>query len=302
MNTPFLMSYFITIFHKVIRETAGEGGAKNMKIGIIGTGNMGRILVEALIDGNAILPSSMVITNRTKQKAIELKAKYNLLRVGENAADVASQSDLMFICVKPHDVIKILDEIHPHLTPQKCIISITSPINTSQIETKVECSVVRAIPSITNRALAGVSLLTYGENCSEIWKTSVANLFKRISVPVTIEEKITRVASDIVSCGPAFFSYLLQRFIQAAVNETEIDAETATVMASEMIVGLGELLKQGHYTLPSLQEKVCVKGGITGEGIKILESELGDVFEHLFQATHQKFHDDLQKVDLQFSN
>ena len=130
----------------------------------------------------------------------------------------------------------------------------------------------------------------------------MANLFTKISIPVTIDEKITRVASDIVSCGPAFFSYLLQRFILAAVNETEIDVNTATVMASEMIVGLGELLRQGHYTLPSLQEKVCVKGGITGEGIKILESELGDVFEHLFQATHEKFHDDLQKVGLQFSN
>jgi competence protein ComER len=296
------MAYFFITFHKVIRETAGEGGANNMQVGIIGTGNMGRILVEALIDSEAILPSSMVITNRTKQKAIVLKDKYNHLRVGDNAAEVASQSDLVFICVKPHDVYKILDEIIPYLTPEKCIISITSPINTSQIETKVECSVVRAIPSITNRALAGVSLLTYGENCSEIWKTSVANLFTKISVPITIDEKITRVASDIVSCGPAFFSYLLQRFILAAAKETEIDVETANVMASEMIVGLGELLKQGHYTLPSLQEKVCVKGGITGEGIKILENELGDVFEHLFQATHQKFHDELQKVDLQFSN
>ena len=55
------------------------------------------------------------------------------------------------------------------------------------------------------------------------WKTKVENLFTKISVPVTIDEKITRVASDIVSCGPAFFSYLLQRFILAAVKETEID-------------------------------------------------------------------------------
>jgi competence protein ComER len=69
-----------------------------------------------------------------------------------------------------------------------------------------------------------------------------------------------------------------------------------------MIVGLGELLKQGHYTLTSLQEKVCVKGGITGEGIKILENELGEVFEHIFQATQAKFKEDLDKVESQFSN
>ena len=272
-----------------------------MKIGIIGTGNMGTILIEALIDGKAVSPSSMVITNRTKIKAMLLKDKYKSLRVGENAADVASQSDLVFICVKPLDVFPILNEINPHLNNRKCIISITSPIDTIQLESKTVCSVARVIPSITNRALAGVSLLTYGEHCSENWKIKLESLFAKISVPVTIDEKITRVASDIVSCGPAFFTYLLQRFIHAAVKETKIDQVTATVMASEMIVGLGELIKQGHYTLPSLQEKVCVKGGITGEGIKVMEDELGDLFEHVFQATHNKFNEDLEKVEMQFN-
>lgn len=271
-----------------------------MKIGVIGTGNMGTVLIEALIDGKAVSPSSMVITNRTKTKAMLLKDKYKGIRVGENAAAVASQSDLVFICVKPLDVYKILDEINPHLNNRKCIISITSPIDTNQLAAKTISSVIRVIPSITNRALAGVSLITFGDQCSDIWKTKVESLFAKISVPVTIDEKITRVASDIVSCGPAFFSYLLQRFILAAVKETEIDQETATVMASEMIVGLGELIKQGHYTLPSLQEKVCVKGGITGEGIKVMEEELGEVFEHVFQATHSKFNEDLEKVNLQF--
>lgn len=273
-----------------------------MKIGFIGTGNMGRILVEALIDAKAISPSSMMITNRTKSKAMLLKDKFKEIKVGDNVVEVAAWSNLLFICVKPLDMYKILEEINPHLSADKCIISITSPISTSQIEKKVQCSTVRVIPSITNRALSGVALITYGENCREAWKIKVENLFSQIGIPVLIDEKITRVASDIVSCGPAFFSYLLQRFILAAAKETDIDENTATTLASEMIVGLGELLKQGHYTLPSLQEKVCVKGGITGEGIKVMENELGDIFEHVFQATHAKFQEDLEKVEEQFSN
>ncbi|MGG3469353.1 late competence protein ComER [Neobacillus pocheonensis] len=273
-----------------------------MNIGIIGTGNMGTILVEAMIDGKAISPSSVIITNRTKAKAMLLKNKYKNIRIAANAVEVAAESDLIFICVKPLQIFKLLDQINPYLSEKKCLISITSPVSTSQIEKKVSCSIVRVIPSITNRALSGVSLTTYGENCSDHWRTEVEKLIAKISVPVSIDEKITRVASDIVSCGPAFFSYLLQSFINAAVKETEIDEETATIFASEMVVGLGELLKQGHYTLPSLQEKVCVKGGITGEGIKVLENEMGNMFEHVFQATHAKFKEDLHKVEVQFSN
>lgn len=273
-----------------------------MKIGIIGTGNMGRILAEALIDGNAVSPSSMMITNRTIAKALDIQKIYPGLAIGQNAIEVAENSDAIFICVKPHNMLDVLERINSVLNKDKCIISITSPISVEQIERKVDCSVMRIIPSITNRALAGVSLFTYGPRCSSEWKNDLNALFKKVSVPVEIEENVTRVASDIVSCGPAFFSHLVQSFISAAVKETEIDQETATVLASEMLIGLGELLSKNHYTLPTLQEKVCVKGGITGEGIKVLDSETGDMFEKIFKATHKKFEEELVKVQEQFGN
>lgn len=271
-----------------------------MKIGIIGTGNMGRILAEALIDGNAVSPSSMMITNRTLLKAIEIQKIYPGVSVGKNAAEVAEYADAIFVCVKPHHVFGVLDTINPVITRDKCVISITSPISVEQIESIVDCSVMRIIPSITNRALAGVSLFSFGTRCKTEWREALFTLFKKVSVPLEIEENITRVASDIVSCGPAFFSHLVQSFINAAVKETKIDQETATKLSSEMLIGLGELLSQNHYTLQTLQEKVCVKGGITGEGIKVLESETGDMFEQLFQATHKKFAKELEKTKEQF--
>ncbi|WP_442595064.1 late competence protein ComER [Neobacillus sp. D3-1R] len=272
-----------------------------MKLGIIGTGNMGRILTEAILDSNAVSPSSMIVTNRTLEKALLLKDTYPEIVVELTAAEVAKQTDLLFICVKPKEVYGVLQDLKKVLRKDQCVVTITSPISVSHLEKELDCSVARAIPSITNRALAGVSLLSFGVNCSQKWKEDLWKLLEKISVPLEIENNITRVSSDIVSCGPAFFSYLLQRFINAATKETDIDQQTATKLASEMIIGLGELIKQGHYTLPTLQEKVIVKGGITGEGIKVLEAELGDIFEHLFQATHLKFDEDLASVEQQFT-
>ena len=234
------------------------------------------------------------------RSAKEIQKIYPDILVGQDAMEVARNSDAIFICVKPKNVFDVLEAINPVVTKNKCVISITSPISVQQIEGKIDCSVARIIPSITNRALAGVSLFTYGERCSPEWKTILNTLFGKISVPVEIEENITRVASDIVSCGPAFFSHLVQSFITAAIKETEIDHTTATKLASEMLIGLGELLSKNFYTLPTLQEKVCVKGGITGEGIKVLESETGEMFEHLFQATHKKFEEDLEEAREKF--
>ncbi|MGG0716416.1 late competence protein ComER [Robertmurraya massiliosenegalensis] len=272
-----------------------------MKIGVIGTGNMGKIVIEAFIDGKAISPSSLIITNRTISKAIAIQELYPDIIVVNSADEVAKEADLLLLCVKPGNMSDVIQQIHPFLTKDKCVVSITSPISVTLLESHLPCSTARAIPSITNRALAGVSLLTFSEKCEPHWEQNLSELFSRISIPIVIDENITRVSSDIVSCGPAFFTYLTRRFIDAAVSETNIDRKTATKMTSEMLIGLGSLLSKEFYTLESLQEKVTVKGGVTGEGITVLENELGKVFEHLFQATHAKFAEDLKEVNTAFS-
>ena len=138
-----------------------------MEIGIIGTGNMGRILTEALLDGKAISPSSMIITNRTLRKQSQFKKIYPEIRITKHIEEIGKKADLIFICVKPHDVYDVAITLKPFLTKEKCVVSITSPINVHQLESVLPCSVARVIPSITNRALTGVSLFTFGQNCEE---------------------------------------------------------------------------------------------------------------------------------------
>nr|WP_309099846.1 late competence protein ComER [Fredinandcohnia onubensis] len=272
-----------------------------MNIGFIGTGNMGKILIESFVESLAVPPSKLTITNRTIEKAIAIKNSLPDITVVETNEDVVKGSDLIFFCVKPLEIHPLLHQLSPCLTSSKCIVSITSPISVEQIESIVNCQVARIIPSITNRALTGVSLFTFGSSISSRFKDYLEFLFEQISAPVHINNDITRVASDIVSCGPAFFTYLVRKFINAAVKETKITEEQATILASEMIVGMGKLLEKEIYTLPTLQEKVCVKGGVTGEGIKAMEENIGELFEELFKSTHRKFDEDIYEVNKQFN-
>ncbi|WP_062355679.1 late competence protein ComER [Bacillus kwashiorkori] len=274
-----------------------------MRIGIIGTGNMGSILLEAFMDSGAIPQKNMFITNRTLSRAKQFQERYPQINVGENAEIIAKECELIFICIKPLDIHPLLMKINPLLNEQQCVVSITSPISVAQLESVLPCSCIRAIPSITNRSLSGVSLLTFGQYCSSNWITVIKELLGKISKTVDIDEDITRVASDIVSCGPAFFSFLVQKFVQAAVHETKITEEEATLLVSEMLIGLGQLLEKNYYTLQTLQKKVCVKGGVTGEGIKVLEeANLDAVFQKLFQKTHEKYYEDIAKVTEQFQS
>lgn len=271
-----------------------------MKVGMIGTGNMGTILIESFIESKALVPSDLYIYNRTPEKAQKLQSQYPDVNVPNNNQELIQKSDIVFLCVKPKEIYSLIAEHQPVFSKEKCVVSITSPITTAQLESLLPCSCIRAIPSITNRALAGAVLITYGEHCEAEWKRKFLHFIENISHPIEIDDDWTRAASDIVSCGPAFFSYIARRFIQAAANKTGINEETATTLASEMLIGMGELLKKKIYTLKSLEEKVCVKGGITGEGIAILEQEIGDMFEKLFAKTHEKFAKEVAEIKKQF--
>ncbi|MFC0235250.1 late competence protein ComER [Fictibacillus phosphorivorans] len=271
-----------------------------MKVGIIGTGNMGSVLASSFIESSAISPSRLMVTNRTLSKAERLQNVYPKMKVGNNPEEVFRFAEIVFICVKPHEFYSLLSSNKSSISKHQLLVSITSPISCEQLEDLLDCNIARAIPSINNRALAGSSLVSFGKRCHADYKEKLLSLMSFISTPLVIDENITRISSDIASCGPAFIGYVLQCFINSAVDQTEITKAQATQLASDMIIGMGKLLEKDIYTLPTLIQKVCVKGGITGEGIKILSNEVDEVFDHVIKRTHEKYHEECDKVSQQF--
>jgi competence protein ComER len=126
-------------------------------------------------------------------------------------------------------------------------------------------------------------------------------LLSHISQPVRIEEKHARVASDLSSCGPAFMAFVLQRFVDAAVEETGIRREEAERLAAGMLLGTGRLLTGEGLAADELIRRVSVPGGITAAALKLLEAELDGVFNRLIRTTHAKFREDLAKVEQTFA-
>lgn len=277
-----------------------EEGGSDMKVGIIGTGNMGSVLASSFIESSAISPSRLMVTNRTLSKAERLQNVYPKMKVGNNPEEVFRFAEIVFICVKPHEFYSLLSSNKSSISKHQLVVSITSPISCEQLEDLLDCNIARAIPSINNRALAGSSLVSFGKRCHADYKEKLLSLMSYISTPLVIDENITRISSDIASCGPAFIGYVLQCFINSAVDQTEITKAQATQLASDMIIGMGKLLEKDIYTLPTLIQKVCVKGGITGEGIKILSNEVDEVFDHVIKRTHEKYHEECDKVSQQF--
>jgi competence protein ComER len=268
-----------------------------MNVGFIGTGSMGSILIESFLQTGALHPEEIIASNRTASKLNRLTERFDGLKKASSNIEVVQQSQLIFLCIKPSEFKHVINEIKPYVEASHIVISITSPIKIAYLEEQLSCKIAKIIPSITNYVLSGPTLCIYGERIIKEDIVQIEQLLIHISEPIRVSEQFTRITSDISSCGPAFFALILLKFIRAAVQETGLPYAEANRLACEMLHGTGKLLTIGGFTPGELQKRVAVPGGITAEGLKLLDQKLDGVFNQLIQITHAKFEEDMAKVN-----
>ncbi|MFF2481603.1 late competence protein ComER [Paenibacillus sp. NPDC058071] len=271
-----------------------------MNVGFIGTGTMGSLLVEAFLKAKALRPTQISVSNRTYAKAQALAERYPGLRAVHANAAVAANSDLIFLCVKPLEFKKAVDDMLPFIRPDQLVVSITSPVLISHLEEILPCKIAKVIPSVTNVILSGATLCIYGGRIEAGDRERLESLLSRISSPLQIDEPYTRIVSDLSSCGPAFMCYLLEQFVEAAVRETGIPRDDAYKVAGAMLSGTGRLLTEGGLSPGEVQAKVAVPGGITAQALDLLRRETSGVFNRLIKTTHAKYDEDVAKVAVSF--
>lgn len=268
-----------------------------MKIGLIGTGSMGSLLLDAFIDLGAITPQQLFVSNRSSEKLLLLSERHEGLNVCPNNIETVTSCDILFICVKPLQFATLIQEIKDHVRSDQLIVSITSPVQLQHLENNLCSKIAKVIPSVTHKVGSGASLVMYGSRIQENDKQLLHDLLSFISKPIEIKETQARINSDFTSCGPAFMSFFLIKWIDAAVEMTGISHEEITCLASEMMLGTGKLLTQGGLTPLQLQELVAVPGGITAQALSQLNHSLDGVFHNLITTTHNKYVEDVEKLN-----
>ncbi|MGG1877650.1 late competence protein ComER [Paenibacillus cisolokensis] len=271
-----------------------------MKVGFIGTGSMGSLLIDSFINLGALLPKQILVSNRSPERALLLAERHPGLSVCSCNSETASESDLIFLCIKPLEFKAVIDEIQSSLRPEQIAISITSPVQLIHLESSLPCKVAKIIPSITNKTGGGATLCMYGSRIKEEDRQLIESLLSYISRPVEILESHTRITSDFSSCGPAFLSLFVEKWIDAAVELTGADRGTLNTLAGEMLLGTGKLLTEEGFSPEQLQERVAVPGGITAQALRLLNGHLNGLFYQLIQTTHDKYDEDLVKLDAAF--
>ena len=111
-----------------------------MKIGVIGLGNIGRMLVKRFAE--AITPSDIIVFDIHKTR----KNKYSLAK---SAQEVVDKSEIVFLCIRPQDLKDFFSNVKPK---NRIIISTVAAIFEKTYYKQLgKIKLIRIIPSMINK-------------------------------------------------------------------------------------------------------------------------------------------------------
>lgn len=256
-----------------------------MRVGIIGTGQMGAMLAAAWATTDQA--HTVLLHNRTRSKAEALAASHpGRMTVIDDVRKLAAQSDAVFICTKTAEAADIVQHIAPSLRPEHFVALTNSSTPLAWLETVTPSSCAKIIPSLTQYARAGVILVMPGERMTGTAMCPFHDLLAQIGLPHVISEEQVRIYSDLTSCGPAFLSAILLDMAAAAVKRG-VPRQTAELLIGEMLFGLGMLVARKGFVWNDIIARVSVPGGVTLAGLDVLRQQTDALFDRVFSATEE---------------
>lgn len=267
------------------------------RYGFIGTGSMGSMLIRRFIQAGVAAPGGIAACSRTGASARALAGETGIA-FRNSCSDVARDADVLFICVRPLDVRGVLDEIRPLLSRDLLLVSIAGCVTLENLAAWAgdRVRIARVIPSLTAEKDAGISLVVFGDRITPPDRERIFALFSAIGTPVEIGEEHIEVCSDLTSCAPALISAMMREFAAAAVRREGIDPALAEHLVLHTLAGTARLLDGGEMGFDSVIRRVATPGGITEEGVRVLQRGLPPVYDELLEATLAKHRVVKQKI------
>jgi pyrroline-5-carboxylate reductase len=258
------------------------------KIGFIGYGSMGSMIIEGFLSSKVLKPDEIIISTRTTSKLEKIKKEYPPIEITNDNAYLSGKCDKIFLFVGTSAVKEVIDEIKGELSENSHITYIAAALTVSTLESIFPGKITKVIPSLTSEVKEGVSLVYHNKKITKEDAEFVNNLFNSISQVNIIKEEDFEVGTNLTSCSPAFIALIFMKFAEAGVKYSNLTKEESNDMVIKTLYGTAKLLQDGNMNFQEVISRVATKGGITEEGVKILENKLPAIFDELFKTTLDK--------------
>jgi pyrroline-5-carboxylate reductase len=251
----------------------------SVAVGFIGTGMMGGALLEAA--AKTVPANRIVVADSAREKAEAIAGTFGCAVAGSNI-ELADKCDVIFLCVKPHQIPSVAKEIARAFSPEKplsgkIVVSIAAGVTLAALTEYAggqSCAarIIRLMPNLPTTAGEGmVALCANGDDGGT--KTAVSLVKETLKEAGRVEEIPESLMDAVVAVsgsGPAYAFMFIEALADAGVF-LGMPRNQAYSYAAQTLLGAAKLALESGRHPGDLKDAVCSPSGTTIEAVRVLE-------------------------------
>lgn len=242
-----------------------------MRFGFIGAGRMATALAKGFLSADLAQPNDVVASDAIAAACQEF-ARATGGRAMANNRQTAANCDVLFLAVKPQQMVEVLADLHGQLTPGHLVISIAAGIPLKAISQGLGAGprLVRVMPNTPCLVGSGASAYCLGPGATAADGELVTRLLSAVGEAVQTPEKLLDAVTGLSGSGPAFVYVMIEALSDGGVN-MGLPRDIATTLAAQTVLGAARMVLSTGEHPGVLKDQVASPGGTTIAGLQALE-------------------------------
>jgi len=242
-----------------------------IKVGIIGTGNMGGAIIKGLCGSKR--QYEIYIHDINPRLTEQLSRDYPVSVMG-TVREIAGKSDVIIAAVKPQNMENVLKECSEALSPSALFVSVAVglPIAYYSKILGEDKKIVRTMPNPPALVREGVTVVSFGKNVTPEEKDLVRDIFSSIGAVEELDESLMSQVTALTSSSPAYVFMMIEAMADAAV-QSGIPRNISYRLAAQAVLGSAKMVLETQKHPAELKDMVCSPAGTTIEAVFKLEEK-----------------------------
>jgi pyrroline-5-carboxylate reductase len=263
---------------------------KDIRIAIIGCGNMGRSLIGGLV-ANEYPKKYLYGVDPDTEKRDRLASQYEIA-VFTECAEIVSLVDVLVLAVKPQAMQTAAHSLSTVLGNREClIISVAAGIRLSALAAWLGegAAIVRVMPNTPALIQAGASALYANTNVTSAQKDTAEAIMRSVGLAIWLDdESMMDAVTALSGSGPAYF-FLIMEVIEKAALSLGVTQQQARLLTLETAFGAAKMALNSATDAATLRAQVTSPGGTTERALNVLlEGNIETLFKTALEAARDR--------------
>lgn len=241
------------------------------QVAFIGTGAMGSALARGIVASGACDPAHLKLYDVDSGKAASLASEIGATS-SSSAADAIKGASVVFVAVKPKDVVSLLAEISATISSNTIVAVIAAGVSTTAIQNALsnDVAVARIMPNTPALVGEGAAGVCFTKQSSPSQRDAVLRLLRATGLAVEVDESLMNAVTGLSGSGPAFVYTFIEALADAGVS-SGLSRSDALKLAAQTVLGAARMVIDSGSHPAQLRDQVTSPGGTTIAGCAELE-------------------------------